>query len=128
MVPSRPVSARRLLLLVSCVVALLLGALGGCSEVSDLPTATARPPAEGELPSAADFRAQLNKSRGFRDCFSVIRDPEFVTADAAEGFAGAELVMGLDLGRVQVAYPVLLLNHHEIVEHTIEGIDLLACW
>ena len=106
------------------LVFLAVAACGG----SDGPQPQHRPPAAGELPDEAAFLAEIDRTRGTRDCFTVIRDPVFVSADAAHGIADDEIVMGLDLGASQFAYPIQLLNFHEIVEHTAEGLDLLACW
>jgi len=99
----------------------------GCGEAAP-PEPTHRPPAEGEMPGEETFLSELDKTRGRRDIFDVIRDPVFVTASAAHGLTPNEVVLGLDLGIAQVAYPINLLNHHENVEHTLAGIDLLVCW
>jgi hypothetical protein len=80
------------------------------------------------LPPDADFLAQIDRTRGFRDCFTPIRDPRLVPAADAPRMRGDERVLGLDLGLVRIAYPVLYLDHHEIVEHTAAGQDLLVCW
>ena len=85
------------------------------------------PAAVDDLPDEAAFLAEMDKSRGHRDVFSVIQDPGFVPASAS-GLQPGEIVLGLDLGDAQFAYPVNLLNHHEIVEHTSNGRDLLVCW
>ena len=102
---------------------LLLAACGpGVPEPVYLPT-------EGDpLPEEAAFLAAVDRSRGFKDCFEVLRDPVLVPAAQAPRMRPEELVIGLDLGRVQVAYPVLYLNYHEIVEHELEGLSLLVCW
>jgi hypothetical protein len=38
------------------------------------------------------------------------------------------MVLALDLGTAQACYPVQYLNHHEIVEHRLAGVDVLVCW
>ena len=135
MLPSPAVRHRRLPARASLAAALLpmlaviLGAL--CIVACGGPETTvpvARPPAPGEMPDEATFLAELDRSRGHRDSFDVIRDPEFVSADAPHGLVSDEMVLGLDLGTAQVAYPINLLNFHENVEHTLAGIDLLVCW
>lgn len=87
------------------------------------------PPAEDAplLPEPV-FLRQVDRTRGTRDCFAVLRGPEFVGAAGGHGLEPQERVVGVDLGRTQFAYPVQLLNHHEIVEHEAEGLHLLACW
>jgi predicted small lipoprotein YifL len=116
-VPPRSVAALLLTLL----------ALGACGDAG-APGPVHRPPADGELPEEAAFLAEIDRTRGERDCFTVIEDPVLVGADGAHGIAFDEIVMGVDLGTTQVAYPIQLLNFHEIVEHTVDGLDLLACW
>jgi hypothetical protein len=39
-----------------------------------------------------------------------------------------ERVLGLDLGDVQIAYPINYLNKMEIVEHAVGGAEILVCW
>ena len=85
------------------------------------------PPSPDDLPDEQAFLDAIDRTRGHRDIFSVIRDPEFVSAAAADLRPG-EMVLGVDLGDARYAYPVNLLNHHEIVEHTSHGRDLLVCW
>jgi len=80
------------------------------------------------MPDEQTFLDELDRTRGHRDSFELIRDPDFVGAGARHGVAPGEMVLGLDLGVAQVAYPINLLNHHENVEHTLAGIDLLVCW
>ena len=87
-----------------------------------------RPPRPGDLPDEQAFLAQIDRSRGTRDCFEVIRDPIFVGVDGAHGITDDEIVLGVDVGSARFAYPIQLLNFHEIVEHSVEGLDLLACW
>lgn len=112
--PSRP-------LLGPALTALL--ALAACSRAPEAP-AVPEPP----LPDEAQFLAQVNKTRGEKDCFRVLRDPEFVPAAEAPGMTADEMVVGLDLGSAQVCYPIQYLNWHEIVEHRMAGLELLACW
>lgn len=94
------------------------------------------PPPQPQVPtfdataevSEQRFLEEVDRTRGFRDCFSVLRDPVFVAADGDHRLTSTEQVIGLDLGDVQFAYPARYLNHHEIVEHTAAGLDLLVCW
>lgn len=107
----------------SAVVAAALAS--GCDGARD----TAPPAVRTDtLPPEADFLRQVDRTRGVKDCFTVLRDPEFVEAGSAPHMADGETVVALDLGEVQVCYPVQYLNHHEIVEHRLAGLELLACW
>ena len=81
-----------------------------------------------ESPQEQAFLAEIDRSVGYRDCFTVLRDPVLVAGADARHLNDEEMVIGLDLGRVQMAYPVNYLNAHEIVEQTLEGLDLLVCW
>jgi hypothetical protein len=95
-------------------------AAGGRSE--EIPVDAA------SLPPEADFTAGIDRSRGFRDCFRPITEPELVPAARAIRMQPGERVLGVDLGSVRIAYPVNTLNHFEIVEHTAAGQELLVCW
>jgi hypothetical protein len=119
MLPSAPVLTRP--------VAALLLLLSGCG-VAEGPRPVHRPPSADELPPEQAFLDEIDRARGTRDCFEVIRDPLFVSADGPHGIAPGEIVVGVDLGTAQFAYPIQLLNFHEIVEHTVEGVPLLVCW
>lgn len=106
--------------------ALVLALAAGCGDAPGGPHVPAFDAAD--LVPESRFLAEIDRTKGTRDCFDVLRDPAFVAADGAHGIADDELVLGLDLGTAQFAYPVRYLNAHEIVEHSAEGLDLLACW
>jgi hypothetical protein len=96
------------------------------------------------LPDEARILAEIDRSRGVKDCFLPLVDPDFLPADGPHGVADDEYVLGLDLAApgmpplrrdaggaspaTAVCYPTLLLNEHEIVEHRMAGLGLLACW
>ena len=119
MLPSAPVLTRP--------VAALLLLLAGCGA-PDGPQPVLRPPTADELPPEQAFLDEIDRTKGYRDCFEVIREPTFVAADGPHGVAPGEIVMGVDVGSAQFAYPIQLLNFHEIVEHSVDGLDLLVCW
>jgi hypothetical protein len=56
-----------------------------------------------------------------RDCIASIDTPKFLDARAARYLADDDLVLGLQVGRTARAYPVRILNYHEVVNDTIEG-------
>jgi hypothetical protein len=117
------------------LVLLTLPTLTACERPAP-PVATATPAATGSAPSAARselpdeavFLAQVDRTRGTKDCFLPLRDPPFVPAAAATGMRDDELVLALDVGTDAVCYPTDYLNFHEIVEHRMAGLELLACW
>jgi uncharacterized protein DUF3179 len=80
------------------------------------------------LPPEQRVLDEIDRTRGVRDCFLPIRDGTFVAAPDAPRMRDDELVLGLELGDSSVAYPVLYLQFHEIVEHSLDGQALLVCW
>lgn len=114
--------------------------LVACGDAAPPPVPAPTEPPAANAPDDAEaerrFLAEIDRSRGVRDCFLPIRDPAFVGADGPHGLADGEFVVGTDLtvagAAVQFAYPVQYLNFHEIVEHTVESgtgpLHLLACW
>ena len=109
------------------LLALVLLVLAACSG-GERPTPVVLPFAEEDLPAEKAFLERIDRSRGVRDFFPLIQDPVLVPAEQAPRMDPDELILGLDLGAVQVAYPTRLLNFHEIVEHELEGFELLVCW
>lgn len=58
---------------------------------------------------------------GRRDCIPSIDDPRFVAAGDADFLADEDIVMALELQGETRAYPVTILNYHEIVNDVIAG-------
>ncbi len=110
------------------VVIALLAALAACGVPVDPHAPVTGPLGAAPLPPEDEFLEEIDRTRGHRDVFLPLRDPEMVPADRAPRMLPDEIVLGLDLGDAQVAYPIQLLNGHEIVEHTVAGLHLLACW
>ena len=122
-------------------VALLLASCGEDGRDASGPPepATPAPPRDAAQEREQRFLAEIDRSRGVRDCFLPLRDPEFVGADGPHGLTDAELVIGVDLASegapAQFAYPTQYLDFHEIVEHEVRkvpaergALHLLACW
>ena len=56
------------------------------------------------------------------DCIASIDEPRFGDAETAEAWLEADdLVMGVDQDGVAKAYPLRILNHHEIVNDRLNG-------
>lgn len=115
--------------------------LAACGEGAAPVAPTQGTPPGGEprasLVSEQEFLARLDRTRGWKDCFEVIRDPALLPADGAHGVRDGDPVLCVDVssfaapgaaGPFQACYPTALLDHHEIVEHTMAGLELLACW
>jgi len=62
------------------------------------------------------------------DAFPVVRKPVYAGALEARNMDGEEWVIGVVVGKTALSYPVLILNHHEIVVDAAEGIPFLVCW
>lgn len=107
---------------------LLFAALCACGPAAAPPVPEAVPVSPDELPPEMRFLEEVDRTRGYRDVFETLRNPPLVPHADAPRMSDDELVLGLDLGAVQVAYPVYYLNHHEIVEQTLAGLELLVCW
>ena len=128
--------------------AALVVALAGCGEDgrdAPRPPDPAIPAAPGHAAQEEErrFLAEIDRSRGVRDCFLPLRDPAFVAVDGPHGLTDAEMVIGVDLAAegaaAQFAYPTQYLDFHEIVEHEVPTeltsgvgergtLHLLACW
>lgn len=111
----------------SFAIALLAACLaaGSCGRSSP---AVQYPVDAASLPPESQFLAGVDRTMGTRDCFTPITDGRFVLAGDARRMRDGERVLGVVVDGAAVAYPVLLLNYHEIVEHTVAGQELLVCW
>lgn len=85
-------------------------------------------PSAPPLPDEAAFLAQVDRTRGVRDGFVPLVDPPFVPAADAPAMRDEEMVLALEVAGETACYPVAYLNHHEIVEHRLGGVDVLVCW
>ena len=56
-----------------------------------------------------------------RDCIPSIDAPSFVSATQASHMDEEDLVLGLDYAGTVRAYPAFILNHHEVVNDTLNG-------
>lgn len=64
-----------------------------------------------------------------RDCIPSIENPEYVDADEASAFLGDdELVIAIDHNGDKRAWPIRVLDFHEIVNDTIGGDPIAVTW
>ena len=63
-----------------------------------------------------------------RDAIPPIYNPKFETGESARWLSEKDLVLGYAQGDVAVAYPIKILNWHEIVSHDIDGVPILATY
>ena len=64
-----------------------------------------------------------------KDAIRAILEPEFFTAaQGMEWLSPEEPVLGVSIGGDHRAYPLGLLNRHEIVNEVVGGIPLAVTW
>ncbi len=73
-----------------------------------------------DMPSDVPW-AELVQGCGERDCIPSLDAPKFVPATEAGFLAEDDVVMGLTIDGDARAYPVLIMNYHEIVNDTVGG-------
>jgi hypothetical protein len=61
---------------------------------------------------------------GGRDCIPSLNNPEVIPADSATFLSDGDLVLGLVVNREPRAYPIQILNYHEIVNDVVGGIPV----
>jgi len=79
-------------------------------------------------PAAVDFE-YMYQGCPARDCIPSIDDPEYVSADEAARFMrDGELVLAIDHNGDRRAWPIRILDFHEIVNDTIGGDPVAVTW
>lgn len=79
-------------------------------------------------PASVEF-SHLVQGCPARDCIPSIDTPRYVDADAAADFLGdRELVIALDHNGDERAWPLRILDFHEIVNDTIGGEPVAVTW
>jgi len=64
-----------------------------------------------------------------KDGIPALLDPEFLSAkDAADTLKPEDKIIGVSLGGVSRAYPISILNYHELVNDRIGSIPFLVSW
>lgn len=64
---------------------------------------------------------EIKKGGPPRDGIPSLDDPEFVVADDAAYLEGRDRVLGISINGVARAYPIRILNYHEIVNDVVGG-------
>lgn len=59
-----------------------------------------------------------------RDCIPSIDAPDFVSSAQANHLDDEDLILGLDYAGVVRAYPAFILNHHEVVNDTVNNVPI----
>jgi hypothetical protein len=63
-----------------------------------------------------------------RDGIPSLDDPKFVAADSATYLKGRDRVLGISINGVSHAYPIRVLNYHEIVNDVIGGTAVVVTY
>ncbi len=63
-----------------------------------------------------------------RDCIPSIDEPSYLLAEDVDFLADDALVMGLDINGDQRAFPIRILDYHEIVNDQIGGQAVIVTW
>jgi len=74
----------------------------------------------GSTPSDVPWD-EVQQGCSARDCIPSIDEPRFVAAEDADFLGPADYVMGLEVNGQARAYPIAILNYHEIVNDEIGG-------
>jgi hypothetical protein len=123
-------------------LATLASLLLGCGE-AQVPAPRAPPPASAERRGSA-FRGPGDPEvahdvpweqihRGVpvpdpRDRIPALKAPRFVAVEEARHVRGTERVLEVTVGEDARAYPVRLLDAHELVNDVVGGVPLLVTW
>jgi hypothetical protein len=98
--------------------------------------ARAQDPPKKEAPLDADLapereilkEAKSDPRNQKADSFPVLRGPTYTGVLDAKRMDPEEWVIGVVIGKTPVAFPVNVLNHHEILVDAAEGVPFLVCW
>src|SRR3989338_6192242 len=63
-----------------------------------------------------------------KDGIPALFDPEFVSADEADFLRPADRILGLEAGGEAKAYPIKILNWHELVNDHVGGKSVLVSY
>jgi hypothetical protein len=87
-------------------------------------------PLDADLdPEREILKEARSDSRNLKpDELSPIKNPVYLGGVEAPGMDNGEWVIGVVIGGKPLAYPVNILNYHEIVIDTAEGVPFLVCW
>ncbi len=73
-------------------------------------------------------RAQIRSGGPPKDGIPALTDPQVISAAQAESLAPTERVIGVSVQGEQRAYPLRILNYHEIVNDTLGGVPIAVTY
>lgn len=87
-------------------------------------------PLDADLPPEREIQREARSDpRNLKpDAFPAIRKPVYTTASSARKMDPGEWVIGVVLGKTALAFPVNVLNHHEILMDDVDGVAFMVCW
>ena len=77
---------------------------------------------------AADLRPEEIVTVLPKDAIPAILSPSFEEGNKASWLGGKDLVVGVEIGGDNRAYPVPTLSRHEIVNDKVGGIPIAVTW
>jgi hypothetical protein len=80
-----------------------------------------------DTPSNVDVE-QLYQGCSRRDCIPSIDEPQYVPASEANFLSDSDLILGLNIAGDQRAFPIRILDYHEIVNDAIGGQAVIVTW
>ena len=101
-------------------------ALWGCAWPANSQRSTSDALTVERTPSGGEAYHGLIQYRA-RDSKPAIMNPELLTAEEAF-IAGGTKVIGVILEGEARAYPLFILNNHQIVNDTVGGVPICASW
>ena len=61
-----------------------------------------------------------------KDGIPAILEPKFLAPEAASYINDSDQVIGIQIGGVARAYPIKILNWHEVVNDTVNGVPIIV--
>ncbi len=79
-----------------------------------------------DLENAIVPKAQILSGGPPKDGIPAILEPRFVPADHADFLDDGDIVLGVEVNGEARAYPIKILNWHEVVNDTVNGAPIAA--
>ncbi len=78
------------------------------------------------LENAIVPRSEILSGGPPKDGIPAILDPKFVAGEKADYLKDSDAVIGVEIEGVARAYPISILNWHEIVNDTLNGVPIVV--
>lgn len=78
------------------------------------------------LENAIVPRSEILSGGPPKDGIPAILDPKFVAGTKVDYLRDSDAVIGVEIGGVARAYPINILNWHEIVNDTVNGVPIVV--